>query len=127
MIGGPAANAGAGPQTVIEGVAEINGAQIHYQISGEGQPLVLIHGYPLSGRIFKEQVAGLSDRFQVVTLDLRDFGASTALNDNGSIRLYARDVLALLDQLGIGQAIIGGHSMGASSPWRYIAARPNVS
>lgn len=97
---------------VQQGTAEINGAQIHYQMAGQGQPLVLIHGYPLSSGLFRDQLSGLSDRFQVIAPDLRGFGQSTTPNDQGSIELYADDVLALMDQLGIGQAIIGGHSMG---------------
>lgn len=54
----------------------------------------------------------MSDRYQVITLDRRGFGDSTAPNGAGSIELYARDMLALMDELGVSQAIIGGHSMG---------------
>lgn len=46
-------------------IAEINGAQIHYQVFGEGQPVVLIHGCPLSGDLYQEQVEVLSERYQV--------------------------------------------------------------
>ncbi|MCP9494586.1 MAG: alpha/beta hydrolase [Pyrinomonadaceae bacterium MAG19_C2-C3] len=96
----------------VEGFADINGARIFYTISGRGEPLVLIHGYPLSGDLFSRQRAALSRHFQVVTLDLRGFGRSVAPNEQASIDIYANDVLALMDFLRIKRAIIGGHSMG---------------
>lgn len=92
--------------------ADINGARIFYQVAGQGTPLLLIHGFPLSGQLYQGQLAGLSSRFQVITPDLRGFGKSLAPDGNGSIATYAQDMLALMDHLGIQKAIIGGHSMG---------------
>ena len=91
---------------------QFNGANIFYQVAGQGTPLILIHGYPLSGDMFSGQLSGLSSNFQVITLDLPGFGKSTAPTANGSIAGYAQYVLALMDQLNIPSAIIGGHSMG---------------
>ena len=91
---------------------EVNGTRIFYQVAGTGTPLLLIHGFPLSGQLFQGQLAGLSQRFQVITPDLRGFGKSPAPDDQGSIALYARDMLGLMNRLGIRKAIIGGHSMG---------------
>ncbi len=88
------------------------GANIFYQVAGQGTPLILIHGYPLSGDMFRGQLSGLSSHFQVITLDLPGFGKSTAPDATGSIAGYAHVVLALMDQLNIQTAIIGGHSMG---------------
>ncbi len=89
-----------------------NGAQIFYQVTGTGTPLVLVHGYPLSGALFAYQQAGLASRFQVITLDLPGFGQFTATGGSASTAYYAQAVLALLDHLGIAKAVIGGHSMG---------------
>jgi len=91
---------------------DVNGARIFYQVAGQGTPLLLIHGFPLSGQLYQSQLTGLSSRFQVITPDLRGFGKSLAPDENASIETYAQDMLALLDQLGIQTAIIGGHSMG---------------
>ena len=88
------------------------GAHIFYQVSGQGTPLLLIHGFPLSGQLYQSQLQGLSSRFQVITPDLRGFGKSQAPDGNASIEVYANDMIALLDHLGIQTAIIGGHSMG---------------
>ena len=81
-------------------------------MTGTGTPLVLIHGYPLSGALFTYQQTGLANRFQVITLDLPGFGQSTATSGSASTAYYAQAVLALLDRLGIAKAVIGGHSMG---------------
>ena len=91
---------------------EVNGARIFYQVAGTGTPMLLIHGFPLSGQLFQGQLAGLSQRFEVITPDLRGFGKSTTPDAQGSIQTYARDMLGLMNQLGIRKAIIGGHSMG---------------
>ncbi len=94
------------------GFVDVNGARIFYQVAGHGTPLLLIHGFPLSGQLFQYQLQGLSSQFQVITPDLRGFGKSQAPDANGSVETYAQDMLALLDHLGIQTAIIGGHSMG---------------
>lgn len=91
---------------------DVDGAHIFYQVAGSGTPLLLIHGFPLSGQLYQSQLAGLSNNFQVITPDLRGFGKSQAPDGNASIATYAGDMLALLDHLGIRTAIIGGHSMG---------------
>ena len=89
-----------------------NGTKIFYQVSGSGTPLVLIHGYPLSGALFQYQQTALAGKFRVVTLDLPGFGRSSAPKGFGSTALYAHYVLDLMNHLGIDTAIIGGHSMG---------------
>ena len=91
---------------------DVDGARIFYQVAGTGTPLLLIHGFPLDGQLYQGQAAQLSQRFTVITPDLRGFGKSSIPNAQASIQLYARDMLALMNQLGIGKAIIGGHSMG---------------
>ena len=109
------------PPTHVQGVAadtrtgstfDDNGTTIFYQVTGSGTPLVLIHGYPLSGALFQHQQTGLASKFQVVTLDLPGFGRSSAPVGFGSTALYAHYVLDLMNHLGISKAIIGGHSMG---------------
>ncbi len=90
----------------------VNGARLFYQVQGAGVPLLLIHGFPLSGELYRGQLAELSNEFKVITPDLRGFGKSTTPDANGSILTYAHDILALMDHLKIERAIIGGHSMG---------------
>ncbi|MGN6283144.1 alpha/beta fold hydrolase [Frateuria sp.] len=89
-----------------------DGAKIHYQVSGHGQPMLLIHGYPLSGELFAKNRDALDDHYTVITLDQRGYGQSKAPDANATIQTYAKDALALLDKLQVDKAIIGGMSMG---------------
>ncbi len=92
--------------------AEVNGARIFYQVSGQGQPMLLIHGYPLSGALFARNRDALAAHFKVITIDQRGYGKSTAPGVPDSVDIYAKDALDVMTQLGVQQAIIGGHSMG---------------
>jgi pimeloyl-ACP methyl ester carboxylesterase len=99
--------------TIQSGMLEVNGASLFYKSQGSGEPMLLIHGYPLSGELFKNNRDALSKRFRVITMDLRGFGKSVApTSDAGSIQTYATDAIALLDGLKIQRAVIGGMSMG---------------
>lgn len=92
--------------------ADVNGARLFYQATGTGTPLLLIHGYPLSGDLFSRNRDALSQHFRVITLDQRGYGRSQAPGVPDDIGTYAQDALDLLTSLGIQQAVIGGHSMG---------------
>jgi 3-oxoadipate enol-lactonase len=87
-------------------------AILHYVESGQGLPLMLLHGFPLSGSIWQRQRESLSERCRVIVPDLRGHGQSPAPAGVYEMGLLARDVLALLDALGIDKAVIMGHSMG---------------
>ncbi|MGI5132328.1 alpha/beta fold hydrolase [Pseudonocardia sp. CA-107938] len=88
------------------------GPRIAYRDSGRGVPLVLGHGFMLDSDLFDEPSALLADRFRVVTWDARGHGRTA--HDGGPFTLWdsARDLIALLDALGIDQAVVGGHSQG---------------
>lgn len=90
----------------------VDGIALHYHDEGQGEPVLLIHGFPLSSELFQPQRAALSSRFRVITPDLRGMGQSDAPADGYSMETYADDLVALLDHLGIGQVIVGGMSMG---------------
>lgn len=91
---------------------DVNGAHIFYQVAGQGTPMLLIHGYPLSGALFSRVRDMLAAQYKVITIDLRGYGKSTAPGIPDTIAVYAQDALAVLDSLGIQRAIIGGMSMG---------------
>ena len=103
-----------------------NGTTIFYQVTGSGTPLVLIHGYPLSGALFQFPRAGLASKFQVITLDLPGFGLtgpdpSGDYSDERSVAVVA----ALMDRLGLARATLVGNSMGGNIAWRFAAAHPD--
>lgn len=93
-------------------VARINDIQMVYTDTGNGRPVVFIHGYPFNRTLWNEQIAALSDNFRVIAPDLRGFGQSDASNGPATMNQLAQDVAALLDHLGIARARIAGLSMG---------------
>ncbi len=86
--------------------------QLYTRDVGEGTPLVLLHGYPLSSAMWLAQREGLAARFRVITPDLRGFGGSPLGAEDPSVEAMADDVAELLDRLGLERAVIGGLSMG---------------
>jgi len=99
---------------------------LHYSVAGEGTPVVLLHGFPLSGAIWHEQQRRLKDRCRVIVPDLRGHGSSPAPRGVYDMDLLARDVLALLDALQVAKAVIMGHSMGGYitlAAWRLAPER----
>ncbi|MEW6337913.1 MAG: alpha/beta fold hydrolase [Acidobacteriota bacterium] len=97
---------------------EVRGVGWEVEDHGEGVPLLLIHGFPLSSEIWRPIRPALEQVARVITPDLRGFGESDAEGGDYDVRSYTTDVIALLDLLGIERAVIGGHSMGG-----YIAQR----
>lgn len=92
---------------------EINGITMSYDDLGSGSPVVLIHGFPLNREMWHPQAQALSQAgFRCIAPDLRGFGQSEAPEGPYSMSLFADDIIALLDRLGIERAVIGGMSMG---------------
>jgi pimeloyl-ACP methyl ester carboxylesterase len=93
--------------------AVINGITMAYDDSGSGPAVLLIHGFPLCRRMWHPQIRAVTEAgFRVITPDLRGFGESDAPDGPYSMELFADDMVALLDHLGIDRAVIGGMSMG---------------
>ena len=91
----------------------IRGVQLSYEDTGNGPPVLLVHGFPLSRRMWRPQVEALAaGGFRAITPDLRGFGESDPPTDDWSLAMYADDLIALLDHLGVRQATICGMSMG---------------
>jgi 3-oxoadipate enol-lactonase len=86
--------------------------KLRYTEIGRGMPVVLLHGFPLSGVIWAQQQRELGDQFHVVVPDLRGHGASPAPEGPYEMAKLARDVIDLLDELRIERAVWLGHSMG---------------
>ncbi|HEV2295777.1 MAG TPA: alpha/beta fold hydrolase [Tepidisphaeraceae bacterium] len=103
--------------------ASVSGTTLHYQEQGTGRPLVLLHGFPLDSRIWREQIAALSDRFRVIAPDLRGFGQSKSA-DMFTIESLADDVHALLAHIGALPAVVGGLSMGGYVALAYSKKYP---
>lgn len=92
--------------------ASANEIAISYERHGSGQPLMLIHGYPLDHSIWQEVSKLLEDDFDVILPDLRGFGESSNVAKAYSITDMADDLAGLLDTLNIKKIALAGHSMG---------------
>ena len=80
-------------------IASVNGFQMYYEIHGEGEPLVLLHGFFGSGEFWQPLVADLAKDYRLVIPDLRKHGRSTDPGGMFTHRQAAKDVFGLLDQL----------------------------
>ena len=94
---------------------------LYYEDHGAGTPVVLIHGYPLSGRAWDKQVpALLKAGHRVITYDRRGFGNSSQPTTGYDYDTFAADLNALLDTLDLRDAVLVGHSMGTGEVTRYL-------
>ena len=97
------------------------GIEIFYEDHGAGQPVVLIHGYPLSGRAWDRQVPALLDAgYRVITYDRRGFGQSSQPASGYDYDTFAADLNALLEHLDLREGVLVGHSMGTGEVTRYL-------
>lgn len=99
---------------------DAGGVGINYEVTGEGRPVVLLHGFPDSGRLWRHQVLALAETgFRVIVPDMRGYGRSDkppAVEAYG-IQALAGDVLAVMSDAGAEQAHIVGHDWGAALAW----------
>jgi non-heme chloroperoxidase len=94
---------------------------LYYEDHGAGIPVVLIHGYPLSGHSWEKQVPVLLDvGHRVITYDRRGFGASSQPTVGYDYDTFAADLHALMEQLDLRDATLVGFSMGTGEVTRYL-------
>ena len=91
-----------------------SGGIMSYRELGEGpeDPLVLLHAFPLNGRMFEAQMEAFSEGRRVISPDYPGFGRSPRTPAQPDIRYYAEGVRGLLDRLGLDRVVLGGVSMG---------------
>lgn len=85
---------------------------LSFKRAGSGRALVLVHGYLAGSAVWADQMVQFAQSHDVICPDLAGFGASAALEAPDSIEGHARNVLALLDRLGVEEFDLLGHSMG---------------
>jgi non-heme chloroperoxidase len=107
--------------TVTVGQENNADIEIYYEDHGAGQPVVLIHGYPLSGRAWDKQVPVLLEAgYRVITYDRRGFGKSSQPVVGYDYDTFADDLHTLLEYLDLSDAVLVGHSMGTGEVTRYL-------
>jgi pimeloyl-ACP methyl ester carboxylesterase len=111
------------------GRVAVNGIGIEYEVTGQGRPVVLLHGFPDSGRLWRHQVPALAAAgFQVIVPDLRGYGRSDKPEavEAYSLMILAGDVIAVLADLGIARAHLVGHDWGAALAWGLASLAPGT-
>jgi non-heme chloroperoxidase len=99
-----------------------DGTRLHVKDSGQGRPVVLIHGWPLTGDMFEYQsLALLEAGYRVITYDRRGFGQSEHVAHGYDYDTFADDLAAVLDGLDLQGATLVGFSMGGGEIARYLS------
>ncbi len=110
------------PRLTVPRTAGSHDVEIYYEDQGTGRPVVLIHGWPLSGKSWEAQVGPLVDAgHRVVTYDRRGFGESSRPYDGYDYDTFAADLQALLVHLDLHDVTLVGFSMGGGEVARYLA------
>jgi non-heme chloroperoxidase len=95
--------------------------KLYYEDHGSGLPVLLIHGYPLSGRAWDKQVPGLLEAgHRVITYDRRGFGKSSQPTTGYDYDTFAADLDVLMNELDLHETTLVGHSMGTGEVTRYL-------
>lgn len=102
-------------------ITTADGAQIHYKDWGAGQPVVFSHGWPLNADAWEDQMVFLASHgFRAIAHDRRGHGRSSQPWNGNDMDHYADDLAAVIEQLGLRDAILVGHSTGGGEVARYI-------
>ena len=109
---------GAGPRT---GFADVNGTRLAYEVRGEGDPVVLIHGGLVDSRMWDDQVEPFAQSHRVIRYDLRGFGKSAFSTGPFS---HVEDLKALLDDLHVERASLVGVSVGGNTALDFALEHP---
>jgi len=96
--------------------------ELYYEDQGSGQPVVLIHGYPLDGHSWERQTRELlAAGYRVITYDRRGFGQSSKVGSGYDYDTFAADLDALLETLDLRDVVLVGFSMGTGELARYVS------
>ena len=107
---------------VTVGTENSTDIELYYEDHGSGQPVVLIHGYPLDGASWEKQTTALlAAGFRVITYDRRGFGKSSKTTEGFDYDTFAADLDTLLTNLDLNDAVLVGFSMGTGEVARYIS------
>lgn len=107
-------------------MVSVNGVSLHVETQGEGTPVVLLHGLGSSGVEWEHVAPQLARRHQVVIPDTRGHGRSDKPPGPYSVPLFAKDIEAALDHLGVKGAHVAGLSMGGMIAFQMAVDRPDL-
>src|ERR687892_230253 len=105
--------------------ASVNGIQMHYVIGGQGDPIVLLHGFPQTWYEWRHIMPALAKNYTVIAPDLRGFGDSSKPVTGYDGNTTAEDIYQLISQLGFSKIFLVAHDIGAQTAYSFAAAHPN--
>ncbi|MEP5761629.1 MAG: alpha/beta hydrolase [Litoreibacter sp.] len=105
---------------------EVPGATIHARVGGQGEPLLLLHGYPQTHVMWHVIAERLAPSYRVIVPDLRGYGDSVANEGDFTFRAMARDQVTLMDRLGYSDFHVISHDRGARTAHRMVLDHPEA-
>src|ERR1700754_3988038 len=108
------------------GSAEVNGTTLHYVAGGQGDPLILLHGWPETWYAWHRVMPGLASGRRVIAVDLRGIGGSGKPATGYDKKTMARDVYELIGHLGYARADVLGHDIGAMVAFSLAVNHPSA-
>jgi len=119
MMTGPKAD-----KPVESRVAKIEGKRLHYLTAGQGPPLILLHGYTQTSRMWRPLIDKLKHKFTVIAPDLPGIGYSDIPKDGCDMKTAAIRIHALVKSIGVSKARVVGHDIGLMIAYAYAAQFP---
>ena len=104
---------------------KINSVRLHYLAAGQGEPVILLHGYAQNSRMWRPLIAELAKTRTVIAPDLRGFGQSAKPPGGYDKKTMAQDIHALMGSLGFEKIGICGHDIGLMVAYAYAAQYPD--
>lgn len=104
----------------------VDGCKLHYEVTGRGDPVLLLHGLGSCTLDWKNQIPALSDAYTVIAVDVRGHGQSDKPPGPYTISLFATDVVGLLETLSVGPVHVIGHSMGGTIAFQLAVDAPTL-
>lgn len=105
---------------------DVNGLSMYYEVVGEGEPVVLVHGTGGTAESWNAQLDLLADYYQVFMPDCRGHGRTGDRDGDYSYELFADDIAGFIEALGLGTVRLAGWSNGASVVLRLVLRRPDL-
>lgn len=107
--------------------ANVNDTKLHYASGGEGEPLILIPGYPETWWAYHKVMPILARKYHVIVIEMRGMGSSDKPTDGYEKKNMAKDILELVKILGFEKVNIGGHDIGAHVAFSFAANYPETT
>lgn len=103
---------------------EVNGIRLHYTMAGAGEPVLLLHGFPMTSYCWRKVIPALAERFTVIAPDLRGCGDSDRPTAGYDKRTVAEDIHQLVGYLGLGPVNVVSHDVGMMVAYAYASLYP---